>query len=267
MRKTRHGKMRVIWDNIPSLVKDIWAGVGKRHEMTWRLPNRKTLKGIISDADIKSLYSITDSADANRRMREILSPYLRDRAVQRPTQRHIYDEKAAALATWIVKEWGGIKVGFEAIPDWTAELDNYSDEAVQAFVAKRQNSRVSSWSKILAFADAENHAIYDARTSVALNVVLSNLESRYRFYMPSTQNSDLPATMKIVKKDMDRIWKRRKNVYRGYDDYIRLLKAIVAYTDARDILEVEMTLFANGPSLATEYAKVNGWEYEVELEL
>lgn len=86
MKKTRHSKVRVLWDKTPELVKDIWAGVGKRREMTWRLPNRKTLKGIVSDADIKSLYSITDGADANRRMREILSPYLRDRAAQRPSQ-------------------------------------------------------------------------------------------------------------------------------------------------------------------------------------
>ena len=266
MRRTQHSRMRVLWEKLPKDVKDIWKGAGKIGNMKWKLPPKSTLKGIIADKDIKELYSITNSADANKRMRELLSPYLAQRRNQKPSQKHIYDEKAAELAKWIVVEWGGIKKGFETIPNWMALLSDFDENDVNAFTTKMGTARISSWSKIIAFADYENHAIYDARTAVALNVILSNIGSKYRFYMPATQNKDLPKTMRIVKKDMHRIWSGRQRVYRGYDDYIRLLKAIVEMTNAKDILEVEMTLFANGPALAKQYAKDNGWEYEVELE-
>lgn len=266
MAKIKHSKRRVLWDGNPTLVKSIWKAVGKRKDMTWKLPKKALLKGIISDSDIKELYSISDSATANEKMREILSPYLACRANQRPSTRHVYDEKAKLLAHWIVVEWGGIKKGFESIPNWVDEFDDYDEEKIAKFVRQMKDRRISSWSKILAFADAKSHAIYDARTSVALNVVLSNLGSIYRFVMPATQNSDLPETMAIVKKDMKRIWDGRKNVYSGYDDYIRLLNAIVKYTDAKSILEVEMTLFANGPDLAIKYAEENRLEVAIEFD-
>lgn len=266
MAKTKHSKMRVIWENMPEQCMQIWNEAGKIGKMKWRLPNKNTLKGIVADKDIKELYSITNSAIANKRMREILSPYLIEREKQRPSQKFIYDERAENLATWIVVEWGGIKNGYEIIPEWVNQLHDYSDEYTSKFIQKMTTRRISSWSKILAFADYENHAIYDARTSVALNVILSQIGSKHRFYMPATQNKDLPKTMEIVKRDMDRIWRGRKNVYRGYDDYIRLLNAIVHFTNAKSILDVEMVLFANGPKLAVEYAKKNGWEVEVDLE-
>jgi len=172
----------------------------------------------------------------NRLLREKLAPHLRTR-----------DQRSKSLARWIIVEWGRIGGGRPAtIPEWMSDLGNFNDRSVERFVAAKGTYRISSWSKLLAFANHKRHAIYDARTSVALNCALRNLGDRRQFYMPSGRNKAIGLAQRILSAE-------NVNLLLGYTDYIKLLRTIVKCKLSTSILAAEMVLFANAPCMAQEF--------------
>ncbi len=173
----------------------------------------------------------------NRPLREALAPHLK-----------AGDQRSVPLANWIIRDWGGIKRGLQAIPEWMEAFGDFNDVNIRAFIANNGTKRISSWSKLLAFANPENAAIYDARTSVALNFALRKLEDGRQFYIPLGQNKTINDARRRVLNDVP---EPSRPV--GYPDYIELLNAVVACKLSNSILTAEMVLFANAPRIAERF--------------
>ena len=145
---------------------------------------------------------------------------------------------------------GGIKTGNEAITEWVKSLGSFDNEKVDKFINYMGVKRISSWSKILAFSDPINHAIYDARTAVALNCGLYHLGVDWRFSMPMSQNRIMAAVRPMLLPEM-------RGNERGYTAYVDLLKGIADTCGfGSNILKVEMTLFANAPLIASGHRQM-----------
>jgi hypothetical protein len=225
------------------LATAIWHGVdpniefpGARSEKEWT-NSVKSLSRLLPREDWNAIYPYTPKAMANRQLREHVSPYLTGHD----------GELRAKLARWIITDWGGIKRGADKIPGWSERLGDYSPERVDAFVDEMDNRRVSSWSKMLSFARPNTDAVYDARTAVALNCILFNMGCRVGFRMPSSQNTHIKPVQRSLARSMEARF--------GYRDYISLLGAIVETTEASNLLQVEMALFSNAPTIAAAFAK------------
>ena len=134
------------------------------------------------------------------------------------------------------------------IPEWMEAFGDFNERNITAFIAISRATRISSWSKLLAFADHENHAIYDARTSVALNCALRKLGDGRQFYMPLGQNKTINDARRRVLNDAP---EPSRPV--GYPDYIELLNAVVACELSNAIITAEMVLFANAPRIAERF--------------
>lgn len=232
------------WDAVAGLV---WGYLDPNTEFPW--PKSKAerdrilrkLSQIIPQEDLEVAYPYHDKILANQNIRKIISPYLRgqDRVL------------SAELAVWIVREWGGIKRGSEECRVWSEELGDYSRRSIDEFTARLGNQRISSWSKLLAFAAPETEAIYDARTAVAINCALYAANITAGFYMPSGRNPNVvPAYKKLKIFGF-------KQAY-GYADYIKLLNSIKAHAGKESILQIEMALFANAPAVARKFVSQLG---------
>lgn len=84
----------------------------------------------------------------NRRMRNIVRAALRDGQTSY--------EQAADLYDWIVAEWGGVRAGRDGVRAWAspdfAWHGEYQHDRLMAFVDSQGRKRISSWSKIFAYA-------------------------------------------------------------------------------------------------------------------
>lgn len=147
------------------------------------------------------------------------------------------ERKAVELARWIVKDWGGISTGTEAISDWWQSLEPFDDTSVLNFIHVNQTKRISSWSKILAFVDFERFTIYDSRTAVALNsaMVLSGVKPC--FYMPPCRPRSRNDMMRVIKG-------RSQELSSGYLEYQFALKRFVELGFVDNILDAERRIFA-----------------------
>jgi hypothetical protein len=202
----------------------------------------KSISLLISDAGVESELNALDKNAFNLRIRELISPKLVEGKA----------DQSAHIGKWIVRDWGGIRNGSEAISQWVEQLETFEASKINKFVSDMGVRRVSSWSKILAFSDPVNHAIYDARTAVALNCGLHDLGIDWRFSMPISQNKTMIAARPML------LPQQRGNE-RGYTAYIDLLKAIARNCNlGNDILKVEMTLFANAPLIAKNFVETAG---------
>lgn len=149
------------------------------------------------------------------------------------------------LHSWIVCDWGRITKPPPGA--WADQLQPYDWVAVRAFIAQVGATRVASWSKILAFADHTQYAIYDSWTATALNIALCRLEDARRFRVP-------PARAHLVNDVRRRLGQRRMPGRReAYLSYIDLLRSIVEARLAPNILSVEQTIFANARVLAAAF--------------
>lgn len=206
-----------------------------------RLKIIETLAELLPREDVAKSCLGNSNEAMNRNLRLLISPYLKanDQSLK------------AALSVWIVKEWGGIKRGTDAIPDWCNELSDFTDDSMAKFVTRMGTFRISSWSKILAFAAPSTDAIYDARTAVSLNCALHTMGINEGFFMPLGRNKDVnPASVYLKKNKFKEIL--------GYHDYISLLKEMASIDEYEDILDVEMSLFANAPSVANSFLTAVG---------
>lgn len=181
-------------------------------------------------------YSEDNREQANRSIRSLISPLLKgaDRQL------------AANLAVWIVKDWGGIRAGPEAVRNWSDQLGDFSACSIESFVREKGRTRISSWSKVLAFASPDSEAIYDSRTAVALNCALAKLGHTSGFYMPLGRNAAIVPVYRTFRNLGFR------QVY-GYLEYVELLKEMAKHHPDGDVLGVEMSLFAKAPTLALNF--------------
>lgn len=203
-----------------------------------RLTIIRTLIDILPRDDVEQACLGNSNEEMNRNLRLLIAPYFKnaDQAL------------ISKLAVWVVKEWGGIKRGTDAIPHWCNELSDFSHVSIDAFVAKMGNKRISSWSKILAFASPSTDAIYDARTAVSINCALYTIGVKDGFYMPVGRNSNIVSAFNILKRS-------GFNSRYGYTEYISLLSAMSEIDGNNNILDLEMILFANAPSVANSFSQ------------
>lgn len=201
-----------------------------------RLRIISTLSGLLPRDDVQRACLGNSNEAMNRNLRLLVSPYFKTGD----------QDLIAKLAVWIVKEWGGIKRGTDAIPDWCTELSDFNHTAIADFVGRMGTLRISSWSKIIAFASPSTDAIYDARTAVAINCALYTMGLREGFVMPLGRNKDVnPASIFLKKNGFYEKY--------GYYEYISLLNSISDLDGKNDILGVEMSLFANAPLVANHF--------------
>jgi hypothetical protein len=183
--------------------------------------------------------------DLNLALRKIVSPNLRKS-----------DETSLLLARWIVSNWGGIwRLKEEHLRRWMEEWNNFQCQSIHAFIAIHgvmpniMDSRISSWSKLLAFSDSENYAIYDSRTAVALNCGLHAVGDNRMFFIPSSQNKTTNEARSILNSKSDN--KSRL----GYHEYLSLLQGFKKEGLVANILNAEMVLFSNAPNIARKFLR------------
>lgn len=228
-----------------SNLRSLWNYVNQGAEFPWPRSQKgkeklsKSISILVNDDEVTGALCTLDKDAFNLKIRELISPKLREGKV----------DQSVKIGTWIVRDWGGIKNGNGDISDWVEQLGSFEAKNVDKFTEKMGVRRVSSWSKILAFSDPINHAIYDARTAVALNCGLHHLGMDMRFSMPLSQNKTMIAARPML------LPQRRTNDL-GYYEYIDILKSIAKTCSLENsILKVEMTLFANAPSIAKSFVE------------
>lgn len=234
------------WKDISS---SIWSNFDNKYEYKWSIKKhqRNELFNLITQNEFDQIFYTNEDIEINRRLRPIMSSYLggRDR------------EKATRAALWIVSTWGGINKGKEKLPIWSTELDDFNENNVKNFIrindTRKDSSRISSWSKLLAFYNEKNYAIYDARTSISLNCALALNEKPFRFYTPKGRNTSefiISATGIFRKSNSGK--KKNQNLL-GYTDYLDLLFSLVSSGKEKNIFEAEMKLFSQTERLAKSY--------------
>ncbi len=249
MRRPKKDKGSIRLDAVPMLPNRIWNEIGNYSGQQWALPKDRTpLETLIGVAETNNLYGITNSAQQNIHLRSLLLDKLKDPA----------ESVRNAAIQWIVSDWGGIISESDKHKSWGKELKTYSEMEVAAFIEKYYSDRVASWSKVLAFADYENHAIYDARVAMSLNVILDKVGYKDRFYMFSTRIDKFGEIFSHMKQYVGNQYVGRQPFYMGYNEYILLLKSMVAEGFTKDILDIEMRLFASAGALADEYDQKYG---------
>jgi hypothetical protein len=158
------------------------------------------------------------------------------------------ERRANELAIWIVTHWGGIKRGKDKIPEWMASLRPFDSDRVSNFIRSQGTKRISSWSKILSFFDCQRHAVYDARTAIAINSAMKIADLSPAFHIPASQNRALKKVIPILKE-------KYNDLSFGYSEYIILLNRFVEIGKAKSILEAERALFAGAEATAFEMMK------------
>ncbi len=228
--------------------------------------DRQFVKKLWGRVDLKTRYNFRTGPMAQDRLRAILKlppdffephPEQLNKPLREKLEPHLKtgDQLSKSLARWIIVDWGHILEKRSAtIREWMTDLGDFNDHNVEKFIAQndthRISSRISSWSKLLAFADHKRQAIYDARTSVALNCALRSLGDDRQFYMPSGRNGIVKAAQRRLLTEVP----RPRAV--GYREYIELLQSVVEYKSSSSISSVlgaEMALFANAPCVARQF--------------
>ena len=169
--------------------------------------------------------------------------------------------KKVKLATWIVENWGKIHGNKPKTIESHVRLVN-QDEPVTPIKG------VASYSKILAIKDPNRYAIYDARVAAALNAIqllcAPIVPSFNKIHFPylAGRNSiiegtrEKPGFVKIANKK--KLLSMKFGVIRPqdtYGTYLSLLDGIAGSFEAVNILDVEMVLFSEAPSLCKQATK------------
>ena len=231
----------------------MWARVGTYQHQNWAVPeDKQLLASIVGDDEAQVFYDIADTRVQNIELRKLLRESLRSKNTPR---------KNAAIK-WIVYDWGNIPPREAEDEDrlftMCAELKTYALDEVKVFVEKYKDDRIASWSKVIAFADSDSYAIYDARVAMSLNAVLDELEYPRKFYMPQSISKPLNAVFSQIKGHMNTNYGNKKHMYMGYEEYRLLLLNFVAQGLASSVLDAEMRLFAQGKKMGNSYATKHG---------
>lgn len=153
------------------------------------------------------------------------------------------DRDAHQIARWIVSRWGGINRGVEAVDGW---IEAINPEGVNDFINAQGTNRIASWSKLLSMHDSENYAVYDSRTSTALNCCLAVMGRDERFVMVNSR-SNTPAYFAKIKL--------REEVRKegcSYWYYLKLLRCF-SQISGFSLLGVEAVIFENAPRICANY--------------
>lgn len=226
------------------IAPQLWKSFSKDIEYSWPIKDhqRQELAKIITQEEYELIFQYNHEEKVNRVIRPILSQYLTGKDTKR----------AQDAAVWIVATWGGIKRGKEKIKLWMGDLEKFEEEAVKQFIklndTRKISSRISSWSKLLAFYDEKKHAIYDARTSISINCALAINDFSFRFYMPVGQSRN--ETIKCARNGL----RPSSNIeIFGYTEYLDLLRATVDTGCAPDIFSAEMKIFSSTEYISKKY--------------
>lgn len=250
---TKPGRVSRCFGEITDLIDNVWNEITSFQDQKWGVPkNKKPLEDLIGKDETDRLYTITDDKAQNIHLRKLLVHPLKDKD---------YDKRAKAI-NWIVVRWGRIPAGSENLIPWVDELKDYDDKTVESFINKLKKERISSWSKILAFADSTKYAIFDTRVAISLNMILEKANYIDRFIMPSSRDEELNELFKNVRDYVGNLYEKTIPKYLDYFDYLDLLRAIVKKYPETNILDLEMRLFANSKRLAIEYATNHDIEYK-----
>jgi hypothetical protein len=223
------------WD--PTLAAEIWQHITP---FDWSLrPSAKALLPQLVSLDPAILETTPD--ELNERLRSLLSPTLKAGG-----------ERSLRLARWIIRDWGAIKSGAdETLRQWMGKLDMFDDKKVSDFIDAVGTTRISSWSKLVAFADSDKYAIYDALTSAALNCALRRLEDTRRFHMPAGRNDLITeGRLRLLRLDREQHLVAQEI---GYREYVELLLTFRACGLAPSVLRAEMIVYANALEIVREF--------------
>lgn len=246
-KNNKHGVVTRCFDRVTGLFKVIQQETMDFQNQKWKLPeNRKLLEGLVGQVETDKLYAITDTKEQNIYLRKLLVAPLKD---EDHTKRY-------RAIHWVVVNWGKIIKGKrQDLEDWVAELQNYDATTVESFIEKHGKNRISSWSKVLAFADSSKYAIYDTRVAMSLNMIFEKAGYSQRFFMPQSRSDELNDLFKNVRASIAKRYKGKRVKYLLYPDYMQLLRSFVEKYPSTNILDLEMRLFANSGRLAKEYAE------------
>lgn len=233
---------------IEGLPQLLWSRVAApMNDDDWRLSTlqAQTLRNLIGDAAYQSVRSKASNIDQSRQLRVEIAPLLTS-----PSYR-----QKGELCQWIVRDWGRIRRrGVHEVALWPMEFGCFEPENVQRFIRKRRGkSRISSWSKVLAFALPDHYAIYDSRNALALNVLLQETRVPNRFFMPSGQGENPPPALVYVKERLKALYGEKNIKWAGYEEYNALLRAMAA-VGGIDLLGTEMRLFSHSGTIAQSWA-------------
>jgi hypothetical protein len=249
MKKEKSAPVIFRIEEIPDLPEIIWNASGSYQNDKWEVPkNRSLLKNIVSDEDIVQLYDMKVKAEQNIYLRILLSDPLKAKD----------QELRLRAMKWVIYDWGHIRGKRGSEEKWSKQLGNYEEAVIDKFIRENYKNRIASWSKVLAFADSSKYAIYDAFVVMSLNTILDDTRYEQRFYMPPPSSEKLPKSFSNIKKHVKNLYPNKQPKYLGYFEYMNLLNAIVNKKLAKNILEVEMCLFANGIDFAKKYAAKHG---------
>ena len=245
-KQNLHGEGTHVFEAVPGLLDAIWNEITSYQGQKWGLPkSKKSLESLIGKNKTEKLYGITDTKLQNVHLRKLLVDTLVDSS-------NVIRIKAM---DWIVVNWGRIPKGREAHKEWVLQLKNYDDASVENFIKSKNNERVSSWSKILAFYDSEKYAIFDTRVAISLNTIFDKLGYDHSFFMPQSRDEELNDLFRSIRKHVGEKYEGERPKYLGYSDYLRLLKSLHKKYPSSNILDLEMRLFANSERLGKEFAK------------
>lgn len=243
---------RMAWTADKGAVEKFWAAVGPRKHMSWKLKKHQisALSEIVGKQLCDEVCNVSSEEEWIWRPRKLLGPILSSGD----------NKKKGELAYWIIHVWGGIVTGDNVYDDWLEQLGDFAEDRVLKFADRKRGDRISSWSKLLSFADYQKYPIYDSRTAVSVNVAAERTGCRTFLYMPSPRNDDLPDIVaKLNRKTARRnIWTQETWTYSAY---VFLVQNIVNFGLAASVIDAETWLFANAPDLAREWLsyKANKW--------
>jgi hypothetical protein len=113
--------------------------------------------------------------------------------------------------------------------------------AIWALAAHRQFDRVSSWSKLAAFAHPALFAIFDARTAAAMNCLYSFAGMPDRYFIPPSRNA-------MVRQVAPNLVHGAPHPWLNYEGYLADLAAGALHRDC-SLLKFEMELFGNSEAI------------------
>lgn len=247
-----HGRVKFFLHIHSAIVDDIWVRIKDFEPIAWD-GDADTLNDVISAEDIAFLKSFKEGDwKVNFALREAFEKQLKGtRSIT----------KREALFDAIIDGWGGIRSGDKAIYQvWSDKVAGFEQHSVWRFADEHMDHRISSWSKVLSFADHRNYPVYDSRNTIALNIMLERWGRNERFLMPAPQSDELKAIQKVIHRRWKERIGRKRLVWAGYSDYAKLLKAIAEKNGYDSILHAEMRLFAASIPIALQYKDANSIE-------
>ncbi|WP_434609681.1 hypothetical protein J3P80_20310 [Pseudomonas sp. D2-30] len=159
-------------------------------------------------------------------------------------------DQRMALADYAVRVWGGVK------GNASATMQGYVQIVSQGQVPINHKG-IASWSKVAAFSNPNEHAIFDARVSFSLNVLqmLQGDEQRWWFPHLAGQNPRLKACWPRLKTQARQQGWLRIATTDVYSTYIGLLISVTRKLQV-EIGDVEMLLFSKAEDFASAFNEV-----------